>query len=127
MKNMIGLALASMWLVGAAGVYAHCGKCPGDKPAAATEQKAACPAMGGLKLTDEQQQKVAALMAECGKATCTSECKTKCEAGMEKILTAEQFQTWKETCAKTAKAGQCPAAPTKTEDKKPAEKCCSGH
>ena len=126
MKKAIGLLMAGVALL-SVNAYASCGACPSDKPAA--KAAAVCPVSGkgndatcgGLKLSEEQKTKVAALKAECAKATCTSECKAKCEAGMSKILDAEQFKIWKASADKCVK----PAKAADKVEKKTA--CCPGH
>ena len=111
MKRILTLILAGWVLTSAA--WAHCGNCPGDKakPDAAApakcEKKPAdeCPmaaALGKLNLTDEQKAKIAELKQSCAKATSQSEARQQCSAGLQKILTAEQYQQWQDAC----KAGE---------------------
>ena len=124
MKKTLGILIASIALV-SLNAFAHCGKCPGDKPVAT--KAAVCPMSGaGLNLTEEQKTKIAALKQECAKATSTSDCKAKCAAGMEKILDAEQFKAWKEAAAKCGDA--CPLMGKGASDKAEKKKeCCPGH
>ena len=110
MKKMIVAAVLTVFVAGGIAVFAHCGNCPGDKPAAAVAPAKPATCCAALKLTDDQQAQVAKLKEQCGKATCTSECKATCDEGMKKILTADQYEQWKAMCAAKGKAGRCPVA-----------------
>lgn len=140
------ISLAMIALCSAAQhVQAHCGKCPGDKPAAAANgaDAAATKCLGSdivskLNLTDDQKTKIEATRQQCAKAATPEECKKVCTEGMEKILTPEQFKQWSAATADCTGKGKCPfmEAAAKSEDKaapaKPADdghnhKGCTGH
>ena len=103
MKKIVGLALVSVLVAGGIAVFAGSGDCMSGKAA-----KSCSPMGTSLKLTDEQQARVATLMRDCAKATSTSERRATCEAGMEKILTPEQFTQWKAMHDQASKTGACP-------------------
>jgi Spy/CpxP family protein refolding chaperone len=107
MKRMIGIVVAAAVVSGVAAVYA------GDACCAAGKAKAgatgSCAGMfSGLKLSDEQQAKVDALVKECQGAKCTEESRAKFMAGVKGVLTAEQYTEWQAQCDKAKKSGACP-------------------
>jgi hypothetical protein len=106
MKKVIGLALVSLLVAGGFAAFAG----GGDRVAGKAAASASCPVGAKLNLTAEQQARVAALMQECAKATSTSERRTMCEDGMQKILTPEQLTQWQATRDQAGKTGQCSTA-----------------
>src|SRR2546426_3122496 len=109
MKRLLAFAVAALVGLGAASVYAGEGCCMSGKAKSASG--ASCSDMfSKLKLSPEQQTKVAALKDECRKATSTSECHDIMSKGLQQILTPEQFAQWKADCDKATKSGQCPYA-----------------
>lgn len=118
MKRQLAVILMGV-IVSSAAVYAHCGHCEGDKPKTETKPAVSCPgaaALEKLNLTDDQKAKIADLQKECAKATSKSECREKCSAGLEKILTADQLKEWKSACGAGAKS--CPMGGDKGCSKK---------
>jgi hypothetical protein len=122
MKKLLTM-IAAVAVLGGVAAWAHGGNCPGDKakaeakPAASScaakcaakgeaKAEAECPmsaALAKLTLTDEQKKQVESLKADCGKATSQSEARKMCAAGLEKILTAEQYKEWQAACDAGAK------------------------
>ncbi|MGD1019755.1 MAG: hypothetical protein ABSA12_10615 [Verrucomicrobiia bacterium] len=105
MKRFLALAVAAVVVMSAAVVYAGEGCCSGM-----SAKGASC---GGdlfskLNLTPDQKTKVNALMAECHKATSTSEFHQQFSSGLEKILTPDQLAQWKAMADKAPKSGGCP-------------------
>jgi hypothetical protein len=96
---------------------------PGCCPASKAKAEAAKPAQGcraalsGLKLTDEQQTKVNALLAECDKGGCSETTCAKMMEGMKGVLSEEQFNSFKSNCDKGAKSG-CPMMQKASESNK---------
>ncbi len=90
-------------------VQAGPGCCPASKAKAEAAKSAqGCrAALSGLKLTDEQQTKINALLAECEKGGCSETTCAKMMEGMKGVLSEEQFNSFKSNCDKAAKPG-CP-------------------
>jgi Spy/CpxP family protein refolding chaperone len=103
MKKTLSLIIVITVVTGAA-AWAHCGNCPGDKPKTEVKGGSGTAALEKLNLTDEQKAKIADLKKECAKATSKAECQKTCAAGLEKILTPEQFKEWQAAC----QPAQCP-------------------
>jgi Spy/CpxP family protein refolding chaperone len=61
-----------------------------------------------LNLTPEQKAKIETLKADTRRATSTSEMHQMFSAGLEKILTPEQFSQWDAHSGKAMKSGTCP-------------------
>ncbi|MGO9246012.1 MAG: hypothetical protein ACLP0A_03255 [Verrucomicrobiia bacterium] len=105
MKRFLAFVVAAVVVMSAAAVYAGEGCCAGM-----SAKGASC---GGdmfskLNLTPDQKAKVNTLMAECHRATSTSECHQLMSSGLEKILTPDQLAQWKAMGNKAAKGGGCP-------------------
>ena len=102
------------WIVGistmvAAGMMtANAGSscCPGAaakaeaKVAKAKAASCADDCLAELTLTDEQKQKVTALMQECNVSGCSEESAEKLTAGLKSILSEDQLTRMKDNCAK---------------------------
>jgi Spy/CpxP family protein refolding chaperone len=133
-KLWICLAVFAVFTA-ASSVQAGCGKCPGDKPAAAAAGTAGAKCLGSdivskLNLTDDQKAKVEATRQQCDKAATPEECRKICTEGMAKILTPEQLKQWNEATADCTGKGKCPfkEAAAKPADKSaPAKPAASGH
>jgi hypothetical protein len=105
MKRFLTLAVAAVVVMSAAAVYAGEGCCSGM-----SAKGASCSGdmFSKLNLTPDQKAKVSTLMADCHRATSTSEFHQLFSSGMEKILTPDQLAQWKAMGDKAAKGGGCP-------------------
>jgi hypothetical protein len=105
MKRLLAFAVAAVVVMSAAAVYAGEGCCRGMSAKGAS----CCGNMfSKLNLTPDQKARVNTLMAECHKATSTSECRQLLSSGLEKILTPDQLAQWKAMGCKPPKSGGCP-------------------
>lgn len=108
MNKVLGFVLAGVIAVGVTGAFAGGGCCAAGK--AESSANSSCDAsLAKLNLTDAQKAQVAELKKQCKSATSTSERIAKCNAGLEKILTAEQLAQWNSSCQAPSKGG-CPMA-----------------
>ncbi len=108
MKKLAVLIVAAVVLASLTTSYAQCGggACAAGATAKACPSGACDAALSKLKLTDEQQNKLAALKEECSKVGCSEESKAKFCAGLKEILTPKQLDQFK---AAAKKAGvDCP-------------------
>jgi len=105
MKRLLAFAVAAVVVMSAAAVYAGEGCCRGM-----SEKGASCcdNMFSKLNLTPDQKARVNTLMAECHKATSTSEFHQMFSSGLEKILTPDQLAQWKAMGCKAPKVGGCP-------------------
>ena len=105
MKRFFAFVVAAVVVLSAAAVYAGQGCCSGM-----SAKGASCSGdmFSKLNLTPDQKAKVNTLMAECHKATSTSEFHQLFSSGMEKILTPDQLAQWKAMGDKAGKSGGCP-------------------
>lgn len=121
MKRMIGIVVAAVVMAGVAAVDASDACCASSKAKAegqscCSKGQSGCAAFSGLKLSDEQQGKIDALVKECQGTKCSETSEKKFMAGVKGILTAEQFTQWQAQCEKAKKSGSCPVTgKTKTE------------
>jgi hypothetical protein len=104
MKRFLALAVAAV-VMSTAAVYAGEGCCSGM-----SAKGASCSGdiFSKLNLTPDQKAKVSTLMADCHRATSTSEFHQLFSSGIEKILTPDQLAQWKAMGDKAAKSGGCP-------------------
>jgi len=61
-----------------------------------------------LNLTDSQKAKVETLKADCRRATSTSEYREMFNAGLQKILTPDQYAQWDAHSGKAMSSSGCP-------------------
>jgi len=62
--------------------------------------------LSGVNLSDEQKEQIASLKAECDNSGCSATSHEKFTAGLKEILTAEQMEQCRKTCADNG--WQCP-------------------
>ena len=108
MKRFLAFVVAAVVVMSAAAVYAGEGCCGGMSKSSAKGGACCGDMFSKLNLTPDQKAKVNTLMADCHKATSTSECRQLMSSGLEKILTPDQLAQWKAMGDKTSKGGGCP-------------------
>jgi len=103
-------------LMGMVSVQAGDACCKAGKAGGAAAKAGCADVWSQLNVTPEQQAKIDALKAECDEGACEKAAHAKFKAGIQQILTAEQFAQLKGHCDKRAKGGACPF--TSTQEKK---------
>jgi Spy/CpxP family protein refolding chaperone len=132
MNRNVRAAVLALVVAGgmASAAWAHCGSCPGDKPAGTSDKpqvRAACTnVMAQLNLTDEQKAKIAELRKGCPK-DCSAEQRAKCMQAIQAVLTPEQQAKRKELMDKMGV--KCPMAcgqqaEKPKEEAQPKAPCC---
>jgi hypothetical protein len=102
MIKITGTALVAAALLSAGSAFA------GDKAGccakgASNKEKRACADFASMNLTADQKSKLESWQADCMKAGCTKESKTKFLEQAKGILSAEQYARVKAACDKPAK------------------------
>lgn|ERR1022692_1371447 len=108
MSKALGYALAAVLLMAGASVYADGGCCAGMSKSSAQGGCCSSDMLSKLNLTPEQKAKIESLKADTRRATSTSEMHAMFSAGLEKILTPEQFAQWGTHSGNAMKSGGCP-------------------
>ena len=90
MKKFVGFALLGAMLLGGSMVYAG-GACCAGKGDSAKSMGCSSDTLSKLNLTEDQQKKVDALVAECTKGKCTPEARANFTKAMKDILFDEKI------------------------------------
>jgi Spy/CpxP family protein refolding chaperone len=115
MIRFIVSSLAAVVLLGAVAVQAGGDACCKAGKSAQAGGKGCDAALSQLKLTDEQQAKIATLKTECTQGEWTKESRAKFMKGVQGVLTAEQYTEFQSLCEKHAKGGVCPITGAHTQ------------
>lgn len=117
MKQLVAIAIASMFVVSASQAGSSC--CGSKKDGSSAKLSSKSESCGGvfdqLNLTDEQKAQFAELKANCDKSDCSKTGYQKFMDGAHKILTEEQMAKCRSICAENG--WQCPMEKSTTEAK----------
>jgi hypothetical protein len=98
MKKVLLFAAALLITGSMSQVLAGSACCPASKAKTVAKAECGTECMDGLNLTAEQQEKMAALKADCAGTECDVTSAKKMKSGVMEILTADQLATLKAKC-----------------------------